>query len=381
MRVVVFLVVMVCLQWGVSAQDRGDEPREAARRPISDLLEKLPLRLLPIPAPLEPDRADDAAGERSAHKLVLRVSEEWFTALVYREIDEQTIVEDVILGTPVSGMAHTIGQPRIDLVPHESQAAFDVVMEGTTVSRTTGRNGPAVIHSRSTTRFRAVKQVRFSPQKGFHSLPANVSTNTHLATENVASTRGGLIGRIVRRRAWQEVRAKHSQAQAIADAKARNRVAGVLDAQIEEGLAKLNRRNEVRGMIAALVSGTSEPRVTCCSTEHHVHVGASLQPAADRPIVLPRAEYLTSPVQLWVHRSVIRPQLPAILSRLGNGPYGMSGLVSFSQTAPVAFLGAELIKTAAANAHQSSPFDVETIEDWMVVEFGKVAQPGRVVRR
>ena len=56
----------------------------------------------------------------------------------------------------------------------DSQALCHVILEGTTVSRTVGRNGPAVIYSRSTSRFRATKPVVFDPGNGFRTLPARV---------------------------------------------------------------------------------------------------------------------------------------------------------------------------------------------------------------
>ncbi|HUE74205.1 MAG TPA: hypothetical protein VMP01_25215 [Pirellulaceae bacterium] len=370
MRVLLVLVIASCAAPIAIAEDGLPEvaPRQDTSRPITDLFENL--RAEPL-----------SATEPAAHKVVVRFSEDLFTSLVHRDIDEQSPVQEVILGTPVAGQARTLAQPRVNLIPHSSQAALEVVMEGTTVSRTTGRNGPAIIHSRSTTQFRAVKQVHFSPQKGFYALPATIELNTQLVTESIGSTRGGLLGRLVRRRASREVQEKRPQTLAIVQGKAARRIAAVLDEQVNEGLARLNRRKEVRGILLALLPGNSSPQYACCSTEHYVQIAASLGPGADRPIILPAADYLTSPVQVWIHRSVLRPQIPAILSRLGGGPLDMSGLVSFSQAAPVAFLGAELIKTAATNAYKSSPFDVETIADWMVVEFGKQPPSGRVVRR
>jgi hypothetical protein len=380
MRVTVFLGFALYLASVAAAQEPppGAEPRQAGR-PITELLENLRDDLLPIPKPqaAEPLSVRDPA----AHKVVLRVSEELFTSLIHRDIDQQTPVQDVILGTPVAGVARTVAQPRVDLIPHSSQAAFEVVMEGTTVTRTTGRNGPAVINSRGTTQFRAVKQVVFSPEKGFYALPSTVDARSQIVTESIGSTRGGLLGRLVRRRAWREVQNKRPQTLAIVQEKNKRRVAAVLDAEVNQGLARLNRRNEVRGLIAAVVSGTSQPRYACCSTEHYVQVGASLGPAGNRSIVLPPAEYLTSPVQLWIHRSLVRPQLPVILSRLGADRFDMSGFVSLVHVAPAAAVGAELLKTATTKVQESSPLDVQTIEDWMVVEIGNESRESRIVRR
>src|SRR5688572_19983716 len=88
-----------------------------------------------------------------AQLVVVRLTEEWFTSRIDKQIDELSPVDQVILNTRVRGTARTVGKPRVELRPDANNATLQVVLSGTTVSRTVGRNGPAIIHSRSTTAF------------------------------------------------------------------------------------------------------------------------------------------------------------------------------------------------------------------------------------
>ena len=376
MRLSLSFALVLCLAGAAGAQDapRGAVPPEASRRPVTALFENLRDRLLARSAP---------RGEPAEHQVVLRLSEELFTSLIDREVDHQGPVQEIILGTFVTGQARTVASPRIDVIPSDSQASFDVVMEGTTTTQTVGRNGPAVIHSRGITRFRAAKQVRFSPEKGFYAEPATVAANTQIVTDGVSSDRGRLVNRVIQRRAWREIEARRPQTLAIVQEKAKRRVAEVLDHKVDEGLAELNRRHDLRQLaMASLISDDRQPQLACCSTEHCIQLAAARGSTDKREIRLPTADYLTSPVQLWVHRSVVRSQIPDVLSRLAGDAEAFSSLIALRQFAPAAAFGAQVVQAAAAGG-QHSPVQIATVDEWLVFEIGKEAQPSqeRVVRR
>src|SRR5688572_6526045 len=67
-------------------------------------------------------------------RIVLQLSRELFAPIVDRRVDRISPVTDVILGTRVQGQAHTVGQPRLDLVDDPESAAFVIVLNGTNVS-------------------------------------------------------------------------------------------------------------------------------------------------------------------------------------------------------------------------------------------------------
>src|SRR4051794_4378935 len=68
---------------------------------------------------LEPPRA---AYERPAHLFVVRISADVLGQQLNHQVDVTTPVRDVFLGTPVSGVARLVGQPRVELVPSADQA-------------------------------------------------------------------------------------------------------------------------------------------------------------------------------------------------------------------------------------------------------------------
>src|SRR5262245_24549551 len=109
--------------------------------------------------------ADETRGQPD-HLVVLRISKTILNSLVAgKSIDREVPVSEVILGTPVTGTARVLGEPRVELQPSEDQARFLMVISGTVHSQTTGRNGPAVIDGRSITYFTAIKPIVFEPGK------------------------------------------------------------------------------------------------------------------------------------------------------------------------------------------------------------------------
>lgn len=351
-------------------EDDAAKGRERRAGPLKSLMENV--------RSLRRTDGDVTERDQVEHKLiVIRLSEELFTSIIDRDVDEQVEVRDVILETPVTGLARTTGRPWVNLVPHETQAAFEVVFEGTTVSRSVGRNGPAVIYSRSTTQFCATKQVRFEPGRGFHAMPAQINAQTSLVIEGVdATTRCRLVSRLVRRRAWREAQAKHGQALAIVHAKAERRVRSVFDAQLEKGLARLNRASNLRGMALNLLAWAREPQYVCCSTEQYVEIAASALGREALPIELPRSQRVRSPIQVWIHKSVPGPRIAGLLTRFDWGRRGLEELTWLSQSAAAALLGLELAAGAGEfRGAADEPPDVAltTVDDWIVIE---IAQEG-----
>src|SRR5262245_28785932 len=111
---------------------------------------------------------------RPEHLVVLRLSAEMLNSLINKQIDFQTPVRDVVLGTPITGAARVVGRPHVELEPAADRAQFKVVIRGTVHSQTVGRNGPAVVQGRAITYFTATKQIVFEPSEGFYGLPPTV---------------------------------------------------------------------------------------------------------------------------------------------------------------------------------------------------------------
>jgi hypothetical protein len=249
------------------------------------------------------------------------------------------------------------------------QATFQVVIEGTAHSKSVGYNGPAVIHSRSVTTFTATKQVVFEPGRGFYALPPKVAARTQTFTDGVDSTRRGLVGRIVRRKASQQVALRHDEAQEIARQKAERRIALAFDRHMEQRLARLNRAAEFRSLaIAALrPAGSSEPTYACCSTSQFLQIAANFGeggPAIDLP-VKGAASRAAAPIEVWIHQSLVGNRLATALKLL-NGGAGADDLLLALAAASRVFEGHSGSSLTALAGEW--PVKIQQVGEWSVVE-------------
>jgi hypothetical protein len=300
-----------------------------------------------------------------AHRLVVRVSDAMLASYLGREIDQQVAVQDVILGTAVSGSAQISGEPRVKLLDRTDGAAFHVEFRGTAVSRTVGRNGPAIIHSRSVTHFVAIKQIVYEPGKGFAGLPVQVSAQTQCYTEGIDSTRRGLIGRVVRRKAAEQVAENKALTTEIARQKAQHQIARAFERHMDERLAHLNKMAESQSLWASLAGGAGRIPYTCGSTAGHLHIAAAHH--RPQPIRLPvrgPASDVAAPVELWIHDSLVPMASPQTKQRLEQA--SAVGDVLGAVILPAALIKKRAIE--AATAGLVSNFTCQTIDDWVVVE-------------
>lgn len=379
--IVAVLLLLTALSYGSAA---ADEAAGQTSRGQGRIVGRFFQRLRQAINPLQNDRPADLERETvRQNRLVLRLSEDFFDGVVDRDVDRLTPVAEVILGTPVSGQARTVGRPTVNLLPDDSQAVFEVVLTGTTVSRTTGRNRSAIIYSHATTDFQATKQVVFDPQRGFRAQPATVDARTQLVTDGIGSTsRSRLVDRMVRRRAWQEVQRNRPQAQAIAQAKAKARIQEFFDQRLEEGLARLNRATYLRSVLATLVPGESRLAFVCCSTEDSVQIAISprdqIGVSGALPVPLPEAPLAAGPMQLWVHSSL----LGALFQRAPDRfPWAGPWLAQWSANSRAATSAALVNRLAVILIGDEVPLEVVSAGEWMVVPLSGASQTQRMVRR
>jgi len=300
-----------------------------------------------------------------AHRLVVRVTDAMLASLLGREIEQQVAVQDVILGTTVTGTAQIRGEPCVKLLERAEDAAFHVEFRGTAVSHTIGRNGPAVIRSRSVTHFTATKQIVYESGKGFSGQPAQVAARTQCFTEGIDSTRRGLIGRIVRRKAAEQIAEQKTLTTEIARQKAIRQIAIAFEHRMAERIAHLNDMVESRSLWASLASGAGRMPYTCRSTPGHLQIAAAhRQP---QPIALPirgSASDSAAPVELWVHDTLLPARASVLLGTLMQTLAARDMLNS--TIFPSALITTESLEAAAAGL--ASNFDCRTIDDWVVVE-------------
>jgi hypothetical protein len=296
----------------------------------------------------------------------LRLSAAMLNSLVDKPIDRQVPIRDMVLGTPVTGVARITGVPQVRLEPSSDQARFNVVITGTVYSRTLGRSGPAVIQGHSITRFTATKQVVFEPGQGFRGLPPQINAQAQCFTDGIQSMRGGLIGRIVVRRASTEIAQHHSQLTAIAQDRAVRRIADAFERHMDERLARLNRAVEIRAMLANLRDEATSPAIQCCTTPHYLEIADAKDNGA--AIVLPvlsAASEASAPVEIWLHGSLVPERIAEALKTMFTNP-DQSAVLNALALLPGTF-GKEAAAALQALVNENK-VAIQKIGDWTVVE-------------
>src|SRR4051794_20478603 len=158
------------------------------------------------------------AGKQSevnpAGLLYVRVSRDFVDRHMQRTIDKRSPVRDLVLGTDIHGESDTTGETHVNLLPGDGIVRAEIVFDGTVHSRTTGYNGPAILHYVSETPFQARKTISLT-DTGLNVSDANVSSTTRLQTTGVETTLPRLRGRIASRIAARRNANSHAEAEAI----------------------------------------------------------------------------------------------------------------------------------------------------------------------
>jgi hypothetical protein len=314
--------------------------------------------------------AEEAALQKTAPKslVVVRLTDQWFASRLGKEVDEVSPVNQVILDTHVVGTARTMGRPVVKLEEDSEQASFQIVFTGVTNSRTTGRHGPAILSSRSQTKFTATKQVIFVPGKGFEALPTQIAADTQTTTDDIRSTRGGWIGRLIVRRAWKKVAESKPLTTEIARQNAMARISASFDRRIDDSLANWNRAVDLRETLAMLRGRDGSPGYSCCSTSKYVEFALasdSAQSAAIRSTCPPSLDQLEGPIQIWMHRSLVPTQVAEGAARLQAAQSSLTEALSrVGRVVPVSFPWP--LATPEAPGRTNS-IAYQLVDDWTVV--------------
>ncbi len=213
------------------------------------------------------------AGKAAALRgvTILRVSERYLEELFARDINKHTAVSRVVLGTRATGTAHTQGRADVDTKPDRDDAAFYVRITGSTKSRTVGRNGPAIIHSRAVTTWTCQKIVRFNGEE-FVTTPATIESDTQITPMGTGSSLPGLRGRIVRKVASRRVCECNSTAERISGRDTDRQVLADVDRVVDGQIAKLNARVESRPMMSFLLPKLDDVGVQFSTSSNCINI-------------------------------------------------------------------------------------------------------------
>ena len=145
----------------------------------------------------------------------VRLSKDFLGDYVERDVDRTKPVRDYILGTRINGSSRTTGKTRLVLQPNEDRAKGRVEFVGEVHGREIGHNGPATLHFKTASTFRAHKLLTMT-DAGIVASPAVAHATTRLTPTSIYTSLPGLRGRIGQRIARRREAASRSQANAIA---------------------------------------------------------------------------------------------------------------------------------------------------------------------
>ena len=237
----------------------------------------------------------------SAPNAFVEVSDKILGAGIRQDVNDVIPVRDNILGTAVSGTAHTVGRLDTVLVPDAKRGVFDAVLSGTTYSKTVGQNGPATIYSTGTTKISGRKRVVVD-SSGLKSYPATAAAVTKTRIDGVAAGNGGLVQRI----AQKKVAEGKGQAERVASQRAEAKIRARVEKEAGTGLSRAN--NDFQQKFRnPLVRRHAFPEVLNFSTESNALLVTALQAGAGQlgaPGAPPKLEN-PHPMVAKVHESLI----------------------------------------------------------------------------
>ncbi|HVC96011.1 MAG TPA: hypothetical protein VND64_20145 [Pirellulales bacterium] len=221
-----------------------------ARSAIGIVGAELLVFLLFLPAP-------SAAG---ADGLVhIHVSAELLQREALQSVERDLVVRDVILGVPVQGKARLKAATSLKLLDGQEKGVFEIVLTGSAVSATSANAGQATIHSRTTTRFTARKQIVLD-REGLHPQPATCRAVATSTITGVASSLPRLRGRIARRVAWRRAQLQRAQAELISARHSEQSIGRDFDADIARDVRQANAWLASRLKSLPAAGGEPQPR-------------------------------------------------------------------------------------------------------------------------
>jgi len=208
----------------------GNAPSQAAVEALNTATGELERRR-------QAPRLIDALRRAYSHpNLLVQTSQGFISAGMSRVVDETEPVRDTILGTRISGTGRTRGEVQINFIPDPLQAVIEAELVGTNSSQTVGRNGPALIYSRGTTKLTARKRLMVSDQ-GIRAVTATATAEASSQITGVGSTKRGVVGCLVKKVAERKIPQQKRQGERIASRHAGQRLGERFEGQTVAQLA------------------------------------------------------------------------------------------------------------------------------------------------
>ncbi|HZZ28048.1 MAG TPA: hypothetical protein VFE46_08605 [Pirellulales bacterium] len=213
-----------------SLETAAKSPATFDRRELGELLDRI------SKSGQAPGLVAAVRGQDSQSNLLVHVSSDIVVSGINDQIDEQTPIKDVILGTDVEGSGHTTGQVRAALVPNRDKAIVEIGLTGQTKSKTVGYHGMVTVFSHGTTQLAGKNRVEFD-EVAFIGDPASAQCCTNNEIDCIDVCAGRLITRIATNRVY----GSKDEAEEIAGEHAEARLENRMDSRTGTLMANLNR--------------------------------------------------------------------------------------------------------------------------------------------
>ena len=297
--------------------------------------------------------------------IYVRISRGFLEDYVERSVNQRKPVTDLVLGTPIKGESITKGKTQLRLKPSSQGALGEIIFSGTVHARTTGRNGPAILHYASDTDFQSRKSIKMDGT-GIHVSGATTHSPTDLRITGIASTLPGLRGRIVKRIASRRASSSHNQAERITADHTGARVGRDFDKRIEASMAKVEKVLLSKIPELSFDNDRGQANMRFRSTNDYVEMAMVRSDAtAEERSLRPPAIEGTPDFAIRVHRTLITSALadPEVTETLAPA-FGrlLNARIAESATAAIA------ADTTAAD--DSTKWSVGL--DWLTLDFKEV---------
>lgn len=271
--------------------------------------------------------ATEAAGklDDSDFLIVFRLSPEALRSFLFKEVNHRGPVNRIIMGTHSTGESFTSGNVVVEMLPNSGSAdpAFLVRLTGTTRSSTVGRNGPAIIRSRTNSHFVCERTIRFDGESGFVPLRSQVKANPEIHYEDFSSDRGGIRGRLIARTASRRAEESRARATQIVRQIQEEELQKIFNSRLNENIASLNRKIQLARFMAPLLGQPTQLRMAAVAAPEGLKIGFAPADSSNSLPELPQRTLNDAPIEVWLRVNSIaeRPRQVVNAARLAMGAW------------------------------------------------------------
>ncbi|MEX1230249.1 MAG: hypothetical protein WEB58_08420 [Planctomycetaceae bacterium] len=214
------------------------------------------------------------------YNLKVIASEKFLQHVIAEDREEHGDVIDCILGAYVTGEQTTVSEVGIDLLPGTEGIRFEITVNGTVNSNTSGDKQQATIYTEGTHYFEARKEILFKNEE-FFSYPATIGVDANNNNFDADTPLSGLpiLRGIGRSFALSRAEALRPEAEAIAASRVEDRVLPQFNEEVDKqfGQATVDLQRDV------------------------------YQKLRDKNLEASAARYLSTDTHLWVNQRLMSP--------------------------------------------------------------------------